>query len=80
MEIHAGLINEHENMEIRTVSHLSLLEPGYLKIPTQTTPPGIDPEQEDNKYEVKRFMDLQDLPKVLIKWKGYEHSENTRES
>lgn len=73
METHAGPINEHENMEIRPVSHISLLEPAHPNI-AQTTPPGIDPEQ-DNKYEVKRFRDLQDLPKFLIKWKGYEHSE-----
>ena len=62
------------------VFHVSLLEPAHPETPNTTIPEGyIEPDEE---YEVENILDKQLIdgePHYLVKWKNYEHSDNTWE-
>src|SRR5699024_10669903 len=64
---------------IHPVFHISLLEPAPKNaIPTEN----IEIESDDDEYEVERVLDYRQVngrPCYLIKWKGYDTSENTWE-
>ncbi len=69
-------------MRIHPVFHICLLEPANADTPIQTEPPGIDPESQNAEYEVEDILDQQDItgqPHWLVKWKGYDHTEDTWE-
>ena len=59
--------------------HVSLLE----QAPKDATPAeDIEIEDETREYEVEQILDMQRInnqPFYLIKWKGYDTSENTWE-
>ena len=62
------------------VFHAALLEPAHPDTPMTTIPEGYI--QPDEEYEVERILDKQLIdgePHYLIKWKDYEHSDNTWE-
>jgi len=65
---------------IHPVFHVSLLE----QAPKDATPAeDIEIEDETGEYEVEQILDMQRInnqPFYLIKWKGYDTSENTWES
>jgi hypothetical protein len=64
---------------IHPVFHISLLE----QAPKDATPAeDIEIEDETGEYEVEQILDMQRInnqPFYLIKWKGYDTSENTWE-
>ena len=68
------------NMRIHNRFHKSLLE----KAP-QNAKPGpveLDEETQEPKYEIEAILDCKHISKkkhFLIKWKGYDHTENTWE-
>ena len=67
-------------MKMLPVFHISLLEPADPDTPIQTELPGIDPESQNDEYDVEDILDQQEIegqPRYLIKRKGYEHIENT---
>ncbi|SLM34145.1 reverse transcriptase domain protein [Lasallia pustulata] len=81
-----GLVNYQldlpEGMKKHPVFHVSLLEPADADTPLQTNPSLIDPENQDGEFKVEDILDQQDIdgqPHFLVKWKDYEHSENTWE-
>ena len=62
-------------MQIYPIIHISLLKP------TENLAVEQDLEYE-NKYEVEEILDYMKInsqPSYLIKWKGYDESENTWE-
>jgi hypothetical protein len=61
---------------IHPVFHISLLEPADPGSPLQTT--FNFESQEDDIFEVEKIV-LFDGTKYLVKWKGYDESENTWE-
>lgn len=61
---------------IHPVFHISLLELANQTTPVQTTPLGLEPEEE--LYEVEKILKQQGQ-RYLVKWKGYPESENTWE-
>ena len=75
-------------MRIHPRFHISVLEPADPETPLQTNPPGIDPSSQSAEYEVETILDRRLTKRqgrkpqkweYLIKWKGYEASENTWE-
>src|SRR5438270_6531071 len=67
-----------ETMRIHSVFHISLLEPApqNAKLQTQIE---IEPDEE---YEVEKILDAKQegqRMEYLIKWKGYDNSQNTWE-
>ena len=69
-------------MKIHPVFHVIYLEPANNNISFETNLPGIDPDNQEIKYEIKAILDQQEIdgqPRYLIKWKGYPHSNNTWE-
>jgi hypothetical protein len=69
-----------QGMRIHPVFHISLLEPAHRNTKIQDD---IEVETEESEYEVERILDSrlsqQGTLEYLIKWEGYEHSENTWE-
>ena len=68
-----------KGMRIHPVFHISLLEPApkNAKIPTD-----IEVEPDEGEYEVEEILDRRvkgRQEEYLIKWKGYDDSENTWE-
>jgi hypothetical protein len=64
---------------IHPVFHISLLEPAPRDA---TLAENIELEDETGEYEVEQILDMQRInnqPFYLIKWKGYDTSENTWE-
>ena len=64
---------------IHPVFHISLLEAAPRDA---TLAQNIELADETEEYEVKRVLDMQMInnqPFYLIKWKGYDTSENTWE-
>ena len=75
-------------MRIHPNFHVSLLEPADPDTPVQTNPPGIDPSSRTPEYEVEEILKerlvqgkgrRRHQKEYLIKWKGYDTSENTWE-
>ena len=64
---------------IHPVFHISLLEPAPKNaIPTEN----IEIESDDDEYEVEQILDYKQVngrPCYLVKWEGYDTSENTWE-
>ncbi len=70
-------------MKIHSVFHISLLKSADLNTSIQTKSSEIDSESQNIEYEVKNILDQQNIKDQshwLIKWKDYEHIENTWES
>ena len=66
---------------LHPVFHISLLEPAKGNTPLATNAE-LQPENELDVYEVEEILDQRLAGKqeqYLIKWKGYEHTENTWE-
>jgi len=67
-------------MRIHPVFHISLLEPSHTN--ARPGPVEIDEETQEPRYEVERIIDCQPIdgqPHYLVKWLGYDESENTWE-
>ena len=68
------------SMRIHPVFHISLLEPAPRN--AKLVIPELDPESQDNEYEVDDILDVKLVggqPHYLVKWTGYDDSENTWE-
>jgi transposase InsO family protein len=69
-----------DNMRIHPVFHISLLEPAPKN--ARQTKTQLSDENQDDVYEVEKILDQQDIDGktyYLIKWSGYNTSENTWE-
>ena len=69
-----------KEMRIHPVFHKTLLEPASTS--AGPGPVEIDEETQEPKYEVEQVLDCQKISKkdhYLVKWKGYDDSENTWE-
>src|SRR5437763_6828736 len=67
-------------MRIHPVCHISLLEPAPKNAKIQTD---VEVEPDEGEYEVEEILDRRVKGRheeYLIKWKGYDDSENTSES
>ena len=70
-----------QGMKIHPVFHVSLLEPASPSTPLQVKPTLIEPGDQ-GEYEPEQILDLQDIDgqqHYLVKWKGYDTSDNTWE-
>ena len=66
-------------MKIHPVFHISLLEPAPKEAPVQED---AEAEPDQDEYEVEQILDTKKFGRIikyLIKWKGYEHNDNTWE-
>ena len=63
-----------KNTKIHLVFNVFLLHPANLNTPLQSTFQ-YEPK-EKNKFEVKRILN-KNTSQYLIKWRGYNNSENT---
>ncbi len=69
------------NSKLHPVFHISLLEP-VRGNPPIATDAELQPENEPEDYEVESILDKRTVSgqvQYLIKWKGYEHVDNTWE-
>ncbi len=76
-------LNLSASMRIHLIFHISLLKSADLNTSIQTESSEIDSESQNIKYEVKNILDWQNIKDQshwLVKWKDYEHIENTWES
>ncbi len=70
-------------MKIYLIFHICFLKFTDLNTSIQTKSSEIDSESQNIKYEVKNILNQQDIKSQshwLIKWKDYEHIENTWKS
>jgi len=70
-----------KTMRIHPVFHKSLLEPCH-STNARPGPVEIDEETQEPRYEVEQVLDCRPIggqPHYLVKWSGYDHSENTWE-
>ncbi len=70
-------------MRIHSIFHISLLKSADLNTLIQTEFSEIDSESQNVEYEVKNILNQQNIKDQshwLIKWKDYEHIENTWKS
>ena len=70
-------------MKIHSIFHIFLLKSADLNTSIQTESSDIDSENQNVKYEVKNILNQQNIKDQLywlVKWKNYEHIENTWES
>ena len=68
-------------MKIHPVFHVFLLKPISPSTPLQVKPTLIEPGDQ-GEYEPEQILDLQDIDcqqHYLVKWKGYDTSDNTWE-
>ncbi len=68
-----------KQMQIHSIFHAFMLQCCNQSIPLQTTKTPVEPDKE---YEVKNILEKQMISEkahYLIKWKGYDTSENTWE-
>ncbi len=76
-------LNLSTSMRIHSIFHIFLLKSADLNTSIQTKSSEIDSESQNIKYEVKNILDRQNIKDQshwLVKWKDYEHIENTWES
>lgn len=69
-------------MRIHSIFHIFLLKSADSETSLQINSLNINPESQVEKYEVEEILDQQNVQgqsKYLVKWKGYEHIENTWE-
>ncbi len=70
-------------MKIHSIFHICLLKFADLNTLIQTESSEIDSESQNIKYEVENILNRQNIKDQshwLIKWKDYEHIENTWKS
>ncbi len=70
-------------MRIHSIFHICLLKSANSNTSIQTESSEIDSESQNVKYEVENILDQQniiDQSHWLIKWKDYDHIENTWKS
>ena len=70
-----------KDSRLHPVFHVSLLEPARGDTPLATNDE-IQPENDPHVYQVERILDRRLVGKeeqYLIKWEGYEHTDNTWE-
>lgn len=68
-------------MKIHPVFHVSLLEPAHPDTP-EGPAPELDPETQEEEYEVERILDVRMNRRKLqwlVKWVGYGNEHNTWE-
>jgi hypothetical protein len=69
-----------KGMRIHPTFHVSLIEPAPDSVPVQTKAEGRN--EDEKHYEVEKILAVRitgNRPYYLIKWKGYDTSENTWE-
>ncbi len=70
-------------MKIHSIFHICLLKFANLNTLIQTESSEIDSKSQNIKYKVKNILDWQNIKDQshwLVKWKDYEHIENTWKS
>ena len=73
-------LNLSASMKIHLVFHIFLLKSADLNTSIQTKSSEIDSESQNIEYEVENILDQQNIKDQfhwLVKWKDYEHIENT---
>ncbi len=76
-------LNLSASMKIHLVFHIFLLKSADLNTSIQTKSSEIDSESQNIEYEVENILDQQNIKDQfhwLVKWKDYEHIENTWKS